>query len=91
MNKVQQSKVGSPWAQELARGAAVTLAATSSARRIRVVEGKLWLTLTSPVASSDEWLARDDVFDLSAGQTAVIEAWPNARFEVLAPMSGLAP
>jgi len=86
MNKSQQSSVNAPWAQDLTRGVAVTLPAASGARRLRVIEGKLWLTLTSPVASSDEWLARDDEFDLSAGQTAVIEAWPCARFEMLAPL-----
>lgn len=86
MNNQQQSSARSIWAQDLVRGAAVTLRA-ASARRLRVIEGKLWLTLTSPVASSDEWLADGEVFDLSAGQTAVIEAWPCARYEVLAPVA----
>ena len=86
MNKSQQSSLSAPWAQDLARGVAVTLPAASNARRLRVIQGKLWLTLTSPVASSDEWLATDEVFDLTPGQTAVIEAWPCARFEMLAPL-----
>ena len=94
MNKSQQSVASLTWMQELQRGAAITLPAAPRARRLRVVEGKLWLTLTNPADSSqlsnDEWLSRDDVFDLSAGESAVIESWPNARFEVLAPMSSLA-
>lgn len=87
MNNSQQSLVSVPWAQDLACGVAVTLPAASSARRLRVIQGKLWLTLTSPLASSDEWLATDEVFDLTAGQTAVVEAWPSARFEMLTPLS----
>jgi hypothetical protein len=86
MNNSQQSSSALAFAQSLNGGAAITLAAASNARRIRVTNGRLWLTLTSPVAGSDEWLAANDVFDLSAGQTAVIEAWPCARFEVLAPV-----
>lgn len=86
MNKSQQLAVKSAWVQDLVRGAAVTLPAASNARRLRVIEGRLWLTLTSPVASSDQWIARDEVFDLSAGESAVIEAWPCARFEMLTPM-----
>lgn len=86
MIKSQQSAVRSAWAQDLAHGEAVTLPATSRARRLRVIEGKLWVTLTSPVASSDEWLARNEEFELPAGESAVIEAWPNARFEMLAPL-----
>ena len=87
MSRSQQSSAGSTWVQQLARGTAVTLPAASGVRRLRVIEGRLWLTLTSPVVSSDQWLARDDIFDLSAGQTAVVEAWPSARFEMLAPMA----
>ena len=94
MNKSQQSVASLTWMQELQRGAAITLPAAPRARRLRVVEGKLWLTLTNPAdrshLSSDEWLSRDDVFDLSAGESAVIEAWPSARFEVLAPMTNMA-
>ena len=86
MSRSQQSAISSAWTQDVACGAAVTLPAISGARRLRVIEGKLWLTLTSPVASSDEWLARDEVFDLPAGESAVIEAWPCARFEMLAPL-----
>lgn len=86
MSKLQQSTASSAWAQDLMRGVAVTLPAASSARRLRVIEGKLWLTLTSPVAGSDEWLARNEEFDLPAGESAVIEAWPCARFEMLAPL-----
>ena len=86
MIRSQQSTVRSAWAQDLAHGAAVTLPAASSARRLRVIEGNLWLTLTSPVASSDEWLARNEEFELPAGESAVIEAWPCARFEMLAPL-----
>ncbi|MBK9523130.1 MAG: DUF2917 domain-containing protein [Rhodocyclaceae bacterium] len=86
MIRSQQSTVRSAWAQDLVHGAAVTLPAASSARRLRVIEGKLWVTLTSPVASSDEWLARNEEFELPAGESAVIEAWPHARFEMLAPL-----
>ena len=87
MNKSQQSATPVAFAHDLLRGTAITLPATSLARRLRVTEGRLWLTLTSPVSSSDEWLQRNDEFDLSAGESAVLEAWPCARFEVLAPLS----
>jgi Protein of unknown function (DUF2917) len=87
MNNQQQSNSDYVFAQRLSAGTAVTLAAAASARRIRVTDGKLWLTLTGPIPGSDEWLAANDEFDLSAGQTAVIEAWPCARFEMLTPLS----
>jgi len=90
MNKSQQSKTAIAFAQDLVRGTAITLPATSRARRLRVTEGRLWLTLTNLVSSNDEWLSRNDEFDLSAGESAVLEAWPCARFEVLAPLSNIA-
>jgi hypothetical protein len=89
MSKSQQSETAIAFARDLVRGTAITLPAVSKARRLRVTEGRLWLTLTSPVSSSDEWLQRNDEFDLSAGESAVLEAWPCARFEVLAPVNNI--
>lgn len=68
---------------QLGAGQALTLAATRSARRLVVTQGRLWVTLTGSAA--DHWLSAGDGLTLPAGTQAVAEAWPEASFQLLQP------
>jgi hypothetical protein len=90
MSYSQQSEASG---ETLRQGSARRLVADRNLRCLRVTEGLLWLT--SSAASDDEvpadfWLKAGDVLMLSPGQEAVIEAWPQARFELL-PAQALSP
>lgn len=67
----------------LAPGQALTLAAARAPRRLVVLGGRLWLTLAG--GTDDHWLGAGEGLTLAAGQEAVIEAWPEASFQVLQP------
>lgn len=67
----------------LAPGQALTLAAARAPRRLVVLGGRLWLTLSG--GTDDHWLGAGEGLTLAAGQEAVIEAWPEASFQVLQP------
>lgn len=67
----------------LDRGQALTLAATRGPRRLRVTQGRLWLTLAG--GGADHWLAAGEGFTLPAGRAAVVEGWPTAAFQLLQP------
>lgn len=67
----------------LGPGQALTLPATRTPRRLVVTHGRLWLTFSGDAA--DHWLAAGEGIDLAAGREAVIEAWPDAAFQLLQP------
>jgi ferric-dicitrate binding protein FerR (iron transport regulator) len=67
----------------LTPGQALTLAATRAPRRLVVTSGRLWLTVTG--GCDDHWLAAGEGLTLAAGQQAVVEAWPQASFQLLQP------
>lgn len=71
----------------LAGGRALTLAGAAEARRLAVARGRVWLTLsgTADEPAEDKWLEAGDAVALAPGQTAVLEGWPAADFELLVP------
>jgi ferric-dicitrate binding protein FerR (iron transport regulator) len=71
----------------LADGRALTLAGAAEARRLAVQRGRVWLTLsgTADRPAEDCWLEAGQAVALAAGQTAVLEGWPAAEFELLVP------
>ena len=70
-------------------GRALTLAGGAEARRLAVNRGRVWLTLsgTADEPAEDHWLEAGQAVALAAGQTAVLEGWPAADFELLVPPS----
>lgn len=67
----------------LAPGQALTLAAARSSRRLVVTSGRLWLTVSG--GTDDHWLGAGEGLTLAAGQEVVVEAWPEAAFQLLQP------
>lgn len=67
----------------LAPGQALTLAAARTPRRLVVIGGRLWLTISG--GTDDHWLGAGEGMTLAAGQEVVIEAWPEASFQLLQP------
>jgi hypothetical protein len=67
----------------LGPGQALTLAATRGPRRLVVTSGRLWLTFTG--GTDDHWLCAGEGLTLAAGQEVVVEAWPDACFQLLQP------
>lgn len=74
-------------------GRALTLAPLAAPRRLAVARGRLWLTLsgTAEQPAQDQWLEAGQTLALPAGQTAVLEGWPQAEFELLLPPVNSAP
>ena len=68
-------------------GRAMTLAGGAEARRLAVARGRVWLTLsgTAERPAEDKWLQAGEALALAPGQTAVLEGWPAADFELLVP------
>jgi hypothetical protein len=68
-------------------GRALTLAVGAEARRLAVARGRVWMTLsgTAEEPAEDKWLEAGEAVALAAGQTAVLEGWPAADFELLVP------
>jgi len=79
------SDAQSTW--HLADGRALTLAGAAEARRLAVQRGRVWLTLsgTTEAPAEDCWLEAGQAVALAPGQTAVLEGWPVAEFELLVP------
>ena len=65
-------------------GQALTLAAARTPRRLVVRGGRLWVTLSG--GADDHWLSTGEGLTLAAGQEAVLEAWPQAEFQLLQPV-----
>lgn len=72
-----------PFTTRLSRGQALTLGAARSPRRLVVTHGRLWLTTAGDEA--DHWLGAGEGMTLPAGREAVVEAWPDAAFQLLQP------
>ncbi|MDR7298462.1 ferric-dicitrate binding protein FerR (iron transport regulator) [Pelomonas aquatica] len=68
-------------------GRALTLSGSAEARRLAVAQGRVWLTLsgTADQPAEDQWLQAGEAVALAPGQTAVLEGWPAADFELLVP------
>lgn len=73
-------------------GRALTLAGAAEARRLAVARGRVWLTLagTADAPAEDCWLEAGQAVALAPGQTAVLEGWPAAEFELLVPPASAA-
>jgi Protein of unknown function (DUF2917) len=71
----------------LSGGRAMTLAGGAEARRLAVARGRVWLTVsgTPQAPAEDKWLQAGEAVALAPGQTAVLEGWPAADFELLVP------
>lgn len=84
------SDAQSTW--HLAGGRALTLAGAAEARRLAVARGRVWLTLsgTADHPAEDQWLQAGEAVALAPGQTAVLEGWPAADFELLVPPASAA-
>lgn len=67
----------------LASGQALTLAAVRGPRRLVVTQGRLWVTVAGQ--PDDHWLCSGEGLTLAGGQAAVVEAWPEAAFQLLQP------
>ena len=73
-------------------GRAMTLAGGAEARRLSVARGRVWLTVsgTADEPAKDQWLEAGEAMALAPGQTAVLEGWPAADFELLVPPTSTA-
>ena len=65
------------------KGEALSLAIGPGARALQVVRGRVWLTQSG--CSGDLWLEAGQGVELDAGQEVLIEAWPEAQFQLLVP------
>ena len=83
MTKSQQSESAS-WT--LAPGQVRSLT-TSGERWLRVLEGRVWLTLPGSIdePAEDLWLEAGQGIELPEGSRVLIEGWPSARFQLLVP------
>lgn len=76
---------GASW--DLGAGEVLRLPIGPGSRRLRVLEGRIWATPQGGrrEAAPDWWLQAGQTLDLPSGAELVIEAWPQARFELLVP------
>ncbi|MFN3862227.1 MAG: DUF2917 domain-containing protein [Roseateles sp.] len=84
------SDAQSTW--HLVGGRALTLSGGAEARRLAVRGGRVWLTLSgsTDAPAQDQWLEAGQSVALAPGQTAVLEGWPAADFELLVPPASAA-
>jgi hypothetical protein len=69
------------WSVE--KGEALRLSIGPGARALQVVRGRLWITRRG--RAEDLWLAAGQGVQFEAGQELLIEAWPEAQFQLLVP------
>jgi len=69
------------WSVE--KGEALSLSIGPGARALQVVQGRVWLTQSG--CGSDLWLEAGQSVELDAGREVLIEAWPEAQFQLLVP------
>lgn len=71
------------------RGEALSLSIGPGQRELGVTEGRLWLTLEGEhdAPAQDVWLEPGQSIVLASGSRIVIEAWPEAQFQLLVPPS----
>lgn len=70
----------------LPRGAVLALPKADVPRRLRLVEGRLWLTedaRSDQEPSEDRWLEPGQSLRLEPGRRVLAEGWPMASFELL--------
>lgn len=74
---------------DVAQGEALSLSIGPGARELAVAEGRLWLTLqgSADQPAQDIWLEPGQSVHLASGSRVVVEAWPQARFQLLVPPS----
>lgn len=77
------ARQGAIW--HLPRGKALSLPRAGTARWIRLVEGRLWLTEEGrpDALPEDRWLAAGDSLRVAPGTQVLAEGWPAASFELL--------
>lgn len=76
-----QFSASAPW--ELARGEALSLDIGPGPRELSVTEGRIWLTQSGVL--EDVWLLPGQSVTLKSGARVVLEAWPEAQFQLLVP------
>lgn len=83
----QQSSRASQAQWQLNPGEVLRLRAGPGARELHATHGRLWLTRegTALEPSTDLWLEAGDDATLPQGSVWVIEAWADARFQLLVP------
>jgi len=69
------------WSVE--KGEALSLIVGPGARALSVVRGRVWITQEG--RDEDLWLDAGQSVKLDAGQELLIEAWPEAQFQLLVP------
>lgn len=67
----------------LTRGEALSLDIGPGPRELSVTEGRVWLTQSG--ALEDVWLVPGQSVTLQSGARVVLEAWPEAQFQLLVP------
>jgi hypothetical protein len=88
-SKAQSSKAAArtdaSWT--LPRGRAQRLTIGPGARLLRVSEGRVWLTIdgAEQAPADDLWLRAGEQIRLPDGAALVLEAWGEARFQLLVP------
>lgn len=73
----------------LEQGQALRMEIGPGERVLEVSEGRVWLTKSGAAAqpATDIWLAAGESMSLPAGTEVVVEAWPQAQFQLLVPPS----
>lgn len=71
----------------LPRGEALSLSIGPGQRELSVAAGRLWLTLqgSADAQAQDIWLEAGQSVELASGSRVVVEAWPEAQFQLLVP------
>lgn len=67
----------------LASGEALSLDIGPGPRELSVTQGRVWLTQSG--ALEDVWLEPGQSVALASGSRVVLEAWPEAQFQLLVP------
>ncbi len=82
---MSQSHQHSVWT--VSQGEAMSLSIGPGARELSVTEGRLWLTLRGELdqPAEDHWLEPGQSVELPSGSRVVMEAWPQAQFQLLVP------
>ncbi|MDC8774161.1 DUF2917 domain-containing protein [Roseateles albus] len=79
------------WA--LAPGEAMSLEIGPGARELAVAQGRVWLTQQgrAQAPAEDLWLEAGQSVALASGSRVVLEAWPQAAFQLLVPPGACRP
>jgi len=81
----QAADHGADW--RLTQGEALKLPIGPGPRELKVLEGRVWLTRDGRLdrPALDVWLEAGDSLAVPSGAELVLEAWPQARFQLLVP------